>query len=83
MGCIPEAAFGSGEAEPRHMCYVMSDEDAVPTPNTGGDRIFVWARTRVSSASRAHPLRRMARVSTLSMRRIHTLPSTAGHAGLS
>lgn len=41
MGCIPEVAFGSGEAEPGHMCLVMSDEDAVPTPNTGGDRIFV------------------------------------------
>lgn len=81
MGCIPEVAFGSGEAEPGHMCLVMSDEDAVPTPNTGGGRFFVWARTCVSSASRAHP--RMARVSTLSMRRIHTLPSTAEHAGLS
>lgn len=23
MGCIPEVAFGSGEAEPRHMCLVM------------------------------------------------------------
>ena len=41
MGCIPEVAFGSGEAEPGHMCLVMSDEDAVPTPNTGGGRIFV------------------------------------------
>lgn len=81
MGCIPEAAFGSGEAEPRHMCYVMSDEDAVPTPNTGGDRILVWDRTRVSAASPGSPPR-MARVSALSMRWIHKLPSAAGQAGL-
>lgn len=47
MGCIPEMAFGSGEAEPGHMCLVMSDEDAVPTPNTGGGRIFCCLALRL------------------------------------
>lgn len=76
MGCIPEVAFGSGEAEPGHMCLVMSDENAVPTPNTGGDRIFV-----VSLCVSA--LRLSLRIRRLSMRQSGRCPNTARLAGLS
>ena len=74
MGCIPEVAFGSGEAEPGHMCLVMSDEDAVPTPNTGGDRIFVVSLV-VSLC--------LLRIRRLSMRQSGRCSNTARLAGLS